>query len=115
MTWSVRVIKHPRVVEGHVFFLLKTNSSSQNHGSMKKFVYFCDCSFPFIGKVALFHFHDCGRVSQTNNLSKSIQLQLIWRNVLEPGMFPHDGIHNWGGGNSNIFYFHRDPWGNDPI
>ena len=20
-----------------------------------------------------------------------------------------------GGGNSNIFYFHPDPWGNDPI
>ena len=26
------------------------------------------------------------------------------------------GFHsNLGGGNSNIFYFHTDPWGNDPI
>ena len=80
----------------------------------KSLCIFVIVSFLSLGP-ALFHFHDCGRVSQTNNLSKSIQLQLIWRNVLEPGMFPHDGIHNWGGGNSNIFYFHRDPWGNDPI
>ncbi len=32
-----------------------------------------------------------------------------------PPMFQAGGIPFLGGGNSNIFYFHPDPWGNDPI
>ncbi len=26
-----------------------------------------------------------------------------------------EGKYNLGGGNSNIYYFHPEPWGNDPI
>ena len=35
--------------------------------------------------------------------------------ILESGYMFSDTISGLGGGNSNILYFHSDPWANDPI
>ena len=40
------------------------------------------------------------------------------RNPAPSGMYKNpsnNGISNLGAGNSKIFYFHPEPWGNDPI
>ena len=39
----------------------------------------------------------------------------IWLSDLQPGDEKVTLNHLVGGGNSNMFYFHPDPWGNDPI
>ena len=48
-------------------------------------------------------------------LSTIIYRVLAPSQVVGNGIYQPSIVDTIGGGNSNIFYFHPDPWGNDPI